>query len=119
MIYALLIYSQASEQTPLTEEALETALVQHRALQEEAAGAGELLNVARLEDPAGAKTVRMSGTSSVVFDGPYMESKEWLAGFYLVECTNEQEALARAKRIVTSNMHCVEVRPVNWHHHEP
>lgn len=118
MIYALLIYSQASEQTSLSGEDLEGTLVQHRALQKETAEAGRLLNVARLEEPPDAKTVRRSGASHVICDGPYLESKEWLAGFYLIECTNEQEALAHAKRIVTSDVHCVEVRPVNWHRHE-
>lgn len=118
MIYALLIHSQASDQAPLTGKALEAALVQHRSLQTETADQGQLLSVARLQDPRDAKTVRLANAGHVVSDGPYVEAKEWLAGFYLLECANEQEALTHAKRIVTSALHCVEVRPVNWHRHE-
>lgn len=118
MIYALLIYSRASEQTPMSEKSLEASLVEHRALQADTVRAGKLIDVAQLQDPVDARTVRISGTGHVICDGPYLEAKEWLAGFYLLECANQQEALTHAQRIVTSDVHCVEVRPVGWHRHE-
>jgi len=46
-------------------------------------------------------------------DGPYLETKEWLVGFYLVDCAGEGEALARAK-LLSDDGHAIEVRPVDW-----
>ncbi len=53
------------------------------------------------------------GGAHEVTDGPYIESKEWLVGFYLVECADEAEALRRA-RALCDERHAIEVRPVTW-----
>jgi hypothetical protein len=112
--YALLIYRRnpPSEPVPELEEA--QALVQHRALQADAAARKELHAVARLDAPATARTVRARSTGHDVTDGPFIESKEWLVGFYLVDCEDEAVALARAKQICTDPFHAIEVRPVDW-----
>lgn len=47
-------------------------------------------------------------------DGPYIDTKEWLVGFYLVDCTDEAEALERARGICPVADHAIEVRPVTW-----
>jgi hypothetical protein len=57
--------------------------------------------------------VRVQGATAVVTDGPYMETKEWLVGFYLIECADETIAAARARQICPADG-SVEIRPVNW-----
>jgi hypothetical protein len=58
--------------------------------------------------------VRARAGAHEVSDGPYIESKEWLVGFYVVDCDSEAQALERAKQICLDTLHVVEVRPVTW-----
>ena len=47
----------------------------------------------RLRPPADARTVRVRGGERLVTDGPYTESKEWIAGFDVLECDTIDQAL--------------------------
>lgn len=107
MNYALLIY-QADPSVPEAED--RAALAGHRALQKEASALGQLHAVARLDAPAKARTV----SAHDLTDGPYIETKEWLVGFYLLDCASEEEALARARLLCPGDSHVIEVRPVIW-----
>ena len=112
--YALLIYRISPPSVPIPELDEQQALVGHRALQVEAAQRKDLHAVARLDGPRTARTVRSRATGHQVTDGPFIESKEWLVGFYLVDCENEGHAVERAKQICTDPFHAIEVRPVDW-----
>ena len=112
MTYVLLIY-RSTPPDAAASDADKAALVRHRALQEEARARGELLSVAQLTDTARARMVRVGGGAHEVTDGPYLETKEWLVGFYLVECEDEEQALARA-RLLADDRHAIEVRPAAW-----
>jgi hypothetical protein len=114
MTYALLIYRLMPPSVPLPEGTDQAALAQHRALQQETAGRGDLHAVARLDVSGTARTVRSRGGAHEVTDGPFIETKEWLVGFYVVDCRDEAEALAHARRICLDDQHAVEVRPVTW-----
>jgi hypothetical protein len=114
MTYALLIYRTSPPNVSLPELDDQQGLAGHRALQAEAAARNDLHAVARLDAPHTARTVRPRTTGHDLTDGPFIESKEWLVGFYLVDCENEEQALARARRICTDRHHAVEVRPVDW-----
>jgi len=110
--YALLIY-RAAPLEPAAESS-EQALAGHRALQKEASARGELHAVARLAGIDTAKTVRKRAGAHDVMDGPYIDTKEWLVGCYLVDCSDETEALGRARAICPVDDHAIEVRPVTW-----
>lgn len=112
--YALLIYRMSPPSVAIPELEEREALVGHRALQAEAASRHELLAVARLDEPRTGRTVKVRPKGHDVTDGPFIESKEWLVGFYLVDCEHEQQAIARARQICTDENHAVEVRPVDW-----
>lgn len=114
MTYALLIYRASLPTVTLPELDERQALAGHRALQVEAAARKDLHAVARLDAPRTARTVRARATGHDVTDGPFIESKEWLVGFYLVDCDDEEQALARARQICTDQHHAIEVRPVDW-----
>jgi hypothetical protein len=109
--YALLIYGAAQPPTAANER---RALEGHRALQALASARGELHAVARLDDPPTAKSVTRRGGEHAVTDGSYIETKEWLVGFYLIDCANEEQALERARMICPIEDHVIEVRPVQW-----
>jgi hypothetical protein len=112
--YALLIYRTSPPEVPVPAEEEKQGLVGHRALQLDAARNGDLHAVARLGEPAAARTVRAKPTGHDVTDGPFIESKEWLVGFYLVDCDDEAQAIARARQICGDVHHAIEVRPVDW-----
>ena len=114
MTYALLIYRSMPSSEPLPAHEDRAALAAHRALQQESSGRGELHAVARLDDPTTSRTVKWTERGHDVTDGPYIEAKEWLVGFYLVDCATEEEALARGRAICKDASHVIEVRPVTW-----
>lgn len=114
MTYVLLIYRTASPTEPVSEQAASNALAGHRALQADASRRGELHAVAQLGDPQRAVTVTRGPTAHEVSDGPYIETKEWLVGFYLIDCDDRAVAIERAKQIAPDRDHAVEVRPVQW-----
>jgi hypothetical protein len=114
MTYVLLIYraTEAGKKPVGLDE--QATLRAHRKLQTEASARGELHAVARLDESRDARTVRRSAAAHEVVDGPFVETKEWLVGFYLVDCVDEAEALRRAKVICADDEHAIEVRPVTW-----
>src|SRR5687768_18590705 len=59
-----------------------------------------------------AKTVRVRNGRIAITDGPFAETKEQLAGFYLIDAANHDEALQIAARIPPAREGSIEVRPV-------
>lgn len=114
MTYALLIYRSTPLSEPIPELEARAGMAGHRAVQAEAAGRKQLHAVARLDEVRHARTVRRRDGAHEVTDGPYIEAKEWLVGFYLVECDSEAEALDRARQLCADDVHAIEVRPVTW-----
>lgn len=64
-----------------------------------------------LVDPGGAKTVRVRDGEVVVTDGPFAETKEYIAGFDILECADLAEAVAVAAAHPMAHTHMVELRP--------
>jgi hypothetical protein len=64
----------------------------------------------RLRPPAEARTVRVRGGERLVTDGPYTESKEWIAGFDVLECDTIEQALDLAAAHPMAYSGRIEVR---------
>ena len=73
---------------------------------------GALVSGASLQSTETATTVRQAGGASTVIDGPFAESKEQLAGYYVIEVDDLDAALEWAKRMPVGDG-SVEVRPVS------
>ncbi|MGW0227199.1 YciI family protein [Actinopolymorpha singaporensis] len=75
---------------------------------------GELINTLALVDPSQAAVVSVRNGQPAVTDGPFLESKEFLGGFYLIDCENKERALELAARIPDTAIEGlgVEVRQV-------
>ena len=73
---------------------------------------GRLLAAEALQSVQTATTVRMRNGQLSITDGPFAETKEQLAGFYLLEARDLNEALQIAGKIPAARVGCVEVRPV-------
>ncbi|MES2562170.1 MAG: YciI family protein [Pseudomonadota bacterium] len=65
-----------------------------------------------LESVDTATTVRVRNGSVTVTDGPFAETKEQLAGFYMIEARDLNEAIQLASKIPPARVGCVEVRPI-------
>ena len=59
-----------------------------------------------------AKTVRVRNGKVSIVDGPFAETKEALAGFYMLDAKDMAEALRIAEKIPPAQVGCIEVRPV-------
>ena len=73
---------------------------------------GHYLAAESLQSTHTAKTVRVREGKAIVTDGPFTESKEFLAGFYLIDAATMDEAVAIASKIPPARAGGVEVRPV-------
>lgn len=73
---------------------------------------GVLLSAEALQPTDTAATVRVRNGKIVVTDGPFAETKEQLAGFYLVDAHDLNEAIQIASKIPPAREGSVEVRPV-------
>ena len=73
---------------------------------------GVLVSTGRLFPVDVATTVRERGGETEIVDGPFAVTKEFLAGYYLLECADLDEALRHAQRVPLRRYGSVEVRPL-------
>jgi hypothetical protein len=66
----------------------------------------------RLRPPSDATTVRVRKGELLVTDGPFTESREWIAGYDIIDCADLDEAIDYASRHPMARMGRVEIRPV-------
>lgn len=114
MRYMMLIYSREVE-GGLSPEELQQLKAGHRAVMQDAAGKGILQGAEPLSPTSTATTVRMQNGKPLITDGPFAETKEQLAGYYILDCENLDEAIEWAARIPTvckGEEGCIEIRPL-------
>jgi len=68
-----------------------------------------------LEDPANARVVRVQDGETLVTDGPYVETKELLGGYFLADCKDLDQAIELAERVPVADRGSVEIRPLVTH----
>ena len=73
---------------------------------------GRMLAGQALQPVATATTVRVRGGKMNVTDGPFAETKEQLAGFYMIEARDLNEAIQIAGKIPPARVGSIEVRPI-------
>jgi hypothetical protein len=81
-------------------------------LGQELAASGELIVTEALADPSLTTRVSVRDGQVVTSDGPYAESKELLAGFFLLDCGSLDRAVEIAARLPEAELGLIEVRPV-------
>lgn len=73
---------------------------------------GILIMAQALVGPASARTVRVRQGDALITDGPFMESKESLAGFLLIDVADADAAMDIARHVPMARLGAIEVRPV-------
>lgn len=112
MEFLLLVYSDEEMREALPEGEYDARMrycLQHADELEEQ---GTLKSYRQLEAPSTGKSVRIRNGKTTVFDGPFAETKEVLAGFNLIEADSLEQAVEIAKDIPWAQTGCIEVRPV-------
>lgn len=123
MKYLLLIYSNPESwehpmflRTPeflaMSQDERDEMIRQAEALHKEITESGELVVGAALADPVNAKTMRVRDGVPATTDGPYLEAKEQLAGYFVVDCDSPERATEIAARFPDARFAAVEVRPI-------
>jgi len=113
MRYMMLVYTQ--ETYNATPEERAQVFNGHMAVQQEATRRGILRGADPLQATASATTVRVHEGKVLVTDGPFAETKEQLAGYYILDCADLDEALEWAAKIPSAcggASGCIEVRPI-------
>jgi len=110
--YMLIIYGNQELWDSIPADEWTRTIAQFDAFNQKHFKTGELIGAYGVADAAQAKTVRLRDGMPVVSDGPYLETKEYLASWYLVDVNSEERALEIAAEIPSASSQDVEVWPV-------
>jgi hypothetical protein len=110
--YLLSVHSvQGEVRDPMTDEELQRSHQQLGLLEQEMKSAGAWVFSGRLHQPDTATVVRISDGEVLTTDGPFVESREHLGGFYVIQADDLDAALAWASRVTGAIRTPIEVRP--------
>jgi len=112
MKYLLMIYGNQEKWASIPAEEWPEAIARQDAFNRTYRETGELLGAYGLADAAQARLVRRVDGQPAVTDVPYLETKEYMASFYLLDCESEERALAIAADMPFADAEPVEVWPV-------
>lgn len=110
--YLLSIYQPEGSSPP---DNLDEIMRDLYALNDEIRAAGAWVFAAGLHAPSTATVLRAQGNDVLVTDGPYVESKEYIGGFTVIQATDLDEALDWGKKMAAILSLPIEVRPVADH----
>jgi hypothetical protein len=112
MQYLLLIYHSESNWAKLTPDEQASIYREYRDLSQQLSSKGKFVSGDQLRPASTAKTVRARDKKAVVIDGPFVETKEQLGGYFLIDTRDLDEALAIAAKIPSARNGSVEVREI-------
>ena len=112
MQYMMLIYSNEKAWETMTEAERTAGMGAYLEFNKQARAAGQFVAGDALQPTSTATTVRVRDGKVQLTDGPYVETREQLGGYYLINAKDLDEATAIAARIPGAHHGAVEIRPV-------
>jgi hypothetical protein len=112
MQYLLLIYANESNMKNATQADMNAMMLEYREFTQAIIKSGNMKAGDALQPSSTATTVRVRDGKTLRTDGPFAETKEQLAGYYLVEAKDLDEATKLGARIPGARTGSIEVRPV-------
>jgi hypothetical protein len=112
MQYLLMLYVDEAAWPKLTKAEQEQGIAAYKSYGEALTQSGAMRGSNRLQPTATAATVRIVDGNPQVLDGPYTETKEQIAGYFLIEAPDRDTAISWAARCPAARHGAVEVRPV-------
>ena len=111
MKYLCLIYLDEKQLAAMPESDMNKLNARHLELNEELLKSGHFVEAEALEPAASSTCIRIRNGRASLTDGPYAETKEMVAGFYVIEARDLNEAIQVASRLPSAPLGTVEVRP--------
>ncbi|HLX23559.1 MAG TPA: YciI family protein [Usitatibacter sp.] len=111
MRYLCLIYLDEKRTQSLPEAEVNALNARHLELNEQLLKSGHFIEAEALGPASDTSCVQVRNGKVSLTDGPYMETKEMVAGFYLIEARDLNEAINIAARLPSAPLGSVEVRP--------
>jgi hypothetical protein len=114
MKFLLLMHMNPAVWEALTDDERNEVMTGHGAFMDTVTTSGEMILTQALADPSQSAVVRVRDGERLVTDGPYLEAKEYLGGYYLVDVENRERALELAAMIPDAKVPGlgIEVRPI-------
>jgi hypothetical protein len=112
MRYMLIIHNDPELHPVPGDPRWDELMAGYAAFGEQLAARGRPFTGDPLNDPSTATTIRVRNGETLTVDGPFAETKEWMSGFYIIECDDLDQALAAAAMVPSAKYGSVEVRPV-------
>lgn len=112
MKYLCLIYSDESQFAKMPKAEADRWMAEYGAFTDGIKRSGHFVGAERLEPTSAATVIRQRNGKVSTTDGPFVETKEQLGGFYLIAAKDLNEAIQVASRIPGARHGSVEVRPV-------
>ncbi len=110
MKYMLLLHEPDTDWTAVGQEELDKALAEHAEFVQYLTARGRPFSGEALRPSTTATTLRPKGDDVIVTDGPFVELKEHIGGFYVIEADTLDEAIEVAKHVPIGSG--VEIRPI-------
>jgi hypothetical protein len=111
MRYLLAIYGNDEDWTQHPQAELQPIMDEHESFTRDLQSAGVFVAAEALMPSATATTIRIENGAPLLTDGPYIESKEQIGGFYLIDADNLDEALSWARRLASFEEYPVVIWP--------
>jgi hypothetical protein len=112
MKYLALIYYEEKTINAMTQGEWQSLNEECVACGEDLRASGYMLGGNALHPVSSATSVRVRDGKPLITDGPFAETKEQLAGFYLLDARDLNEAIQIASKIPPARLGCVEIRPI-------
>ena len=112
MQYLLMIYHNETEFTKMDPAALQKMAAEYTAYTQSIIQSGHFKAGDGLQPTTAATTVRVRDGKTLTTDGPFAETREQFAGYYLIEAKDRDTAIGLAARIPEARAGSIEVRPI-------
>ena len=112
MKFMLLVHHNEAAFEQMNEDERRRLLAESVKLTHELHAKGQYLSASPLHPTPTATVVRVRDGTPLVTDGPFVETREQLAGYFLIDVKDQADAVATAKKVPGARIGSVEVRPV-------
>ena len=112
MKYMLLVHHDEEAFDKIAKDGQQQLLAESVQLTHQLHANGQYIGASPLQPAATAAIVRVRDGKPLVTDGPFIETREQIAGYFLIDANSIDDAIAIAKRVPGARIGTVEVRPV-------
>ncbi len=112
MKFMLIIYGNEEIWSSLSDEARSELIAETDAHNQATMASGEMIGAYGLADQFRAKQVTTADGATVITDGPYIEAKEYIGSFYIVDVHSPERAYEIAAEMPSARFRQIEVRPI-------